>query len=593
MLDNTIEQKMEHAGEIFKKVSDKFNTKPEYTIWIDFKINSLHVNSTSQDANSNIIMSLNNEKNGSGYANSFTITIAHAPMAGAYDLQTHQIFNPNAIDEALLQMNVNGAPWSSRYCEIEYGYADETDFKSFRTVKYYGMVMEYTCEIQDSILIYVIKGFSGVTSLNESKDPLIITPNSDGFIKPTEAVAQIIERYLQAGRKHESGVYPISDYVSYHYIFDEGVRGSDQETIIPPPTDKNPSQAITDILNMAIPIEDAEKIENNTIISNSNKVYYGWYISDTVEASMKNTYWSGTIHIFKTDPKTLREKNDTDVNLVFNWMSPGPTGEFNHIVRSFMPKYDGKVLFALSIKKFNIDDEEGTKEQEIITQQRNGTYFINNSGQIERANVTSIAPATGGEVRQIISRVEQERSSWIHSMQYPYKADMITVGIPCEIPITGLIRIVPLIYGQKHHSAGIYMVLRTSDRLTTQGFETSWELIKVVKTEVEEDTTMNNNLVSGLNDEDKPRWTDLDNIVPSGSAHVSSDEDSSNLPPPIPGKQIWRGVNRLPTLEELNKNPHLVGNPLSWYYIRNGIIYDYDGDRPVGYLYVPDYKVTQ
>ena len=64
---------------------------------------------------------------------------------------------------------------------------------------------------------------------------------------------------------------------------------------------------------------------------------------------------------------------------------------------------------------------------------------------------------------------------------------MVTMGIPCEIPITGLIKVVPLIYGKPHFSAGVYMVLGVRDTITSGGvFSTEWELLKMVQEEEQE-----------------------------------------------------------------------------------------------------------
>lgn len=566
-----IDYKMQAAGKVIKAVNKKFQNNPVYTSYVEFVINGLHLSTVSQNVDENIVMSLLNEKNGSGEANKFTIQIAYSPLSNTE-------FDINKIDNAILasayttkdNLVKNAVTGTSRYCALRYGYGDENN-DLYRTPWYFGMVLDYSVEFQDGMLIYTITGFSGLTVLKESKDPLVLeipksaqddsettegettdsnvegveagqdtaTPTSTTqtvTVKPTEAVELLVRKYLQGGidtsEDKDKGVeingtlvkvkrQPLSSDVCYDIKYIGDTRGSDQPVVLETQIDKNPAQAITDILGKAILSDDYKAIVKQKETSENNsggeapedesgedyvpidtsdldeevaaelnaldKTYYSWFISDTNNENPK--FPSGTIYVYKNNPIDSKNKQ-ADVDLVFNWMSPGKgAGDLDHMVLSFKPEYKGSVGLAVMNKLALSVVNDETKEEieknaeektagEKISEVFNGAFTVDNMGRLKRTE-NSISPPVGGDMATVLASIEQEKSSWAEAVQYPYTATLVTLGIPCEIPITGRIKVVPMIYGKPHASAGVYMVLGIRDMITTAGFQTEWELMKI------------------------------------------------------------------------------------------------------------------
>ena len=168
---NTIREKMGRAGTVIKAVTNKFLNNPAYSMFVYFKINKLELSSVSTDPDKNLIMYLENSKNGTGYANQFRLQIAYAPKIKGTGVGDG-LNDINMIDINITTANSANADISQRYCELQYGYADEGDIEVFRSPLYKGMVLDYSCEIQDGFLIYNITGFSGLSTLKESKEAL-------------------------------------------------------------------------------------------------------------------------------------------------------------------------------------------------------------------------------------------------------------------------------------------------------------------------------------------------------------------------------------------------------------------------------------
>ena len=463
-VNSVIAQKMTQLNNVVKAVANKFSNDPNYTVFLDFRLNDLHINCTSKDVNQNLLMSFEQSNNGSGQANTFRIQICYAPQLG-------EDFDINTVDRAILKATSSIGDISTRYCTLQYGYGDTTD-GTFRTKQFEGLVIDYTCEIQDGLLIYDISGYSGLFGVTESKDPVVVsvgTPDGTGevSVRPTDAVKSIVDNYLQG---------QLDSSIVYDFKIDDRINSGDYadvEVYIPTQVDKNPCKAISDILAKAVSTKDWQKIQDGKNVSEYDKVVYSWFISEDRES--ENAI--GTLWITFTDPTA---EQSADADLVFNWMSPGGPDEVNHLVINFKPEFQGSVLLGRAKAQLNGSKEvlDNKTDKEIVA-----TYIGLNDGSIGQIE-NSTSPPAGGDIDIANSEVEAEKASWVQAVQYPYKATMTTVGIPYSIPITGRIKIVPLIYGQPHFSSGTYIVLQTRDVISSGGvFTTEWNLLKETRIE--------------------------------------------------------------------------------------------------------------
>lgn len=554
-----INEMMKDVSETINTVSTALTENPLYSTYIEFSINNLKVLSISKSRAENIAVSLINKKNGSGEANTFTLVIAHGPGFSPN-------FDANALEMALMSntsLIAERGPQSLR-CKLKYGYS----VPFIQTVEYEGLLLNYTMDCQDGILIYTLTGYSGLSRFVESKDPLSLKDIC--VIEPTLDSLQIEENAdnpLSQGRgpisdkaastnndndwteiwttrpvlnKKEEDVTPesadekpqaetptvvsanrvkaqptvaaywiIQTYLvttgsdgsktpAYNCVFgkigEESVYASDVAVEMPMQVDKNPMKALTDILNMAVHESQQKGLTGEATIPNEEKITYTWFVSD--KPSKKNGL--PTIYIVANDPS---EYKNAEASFTFNWGAPVMKGDkLQSIVYSFRPKFEGSALISLwdsyrsngketsgenntttsnDSNKYKAKDgqEGGTDKVKGI-----GSFFIKDDGSVGIAQETA-APSAGGNTEIVNANIEQARSTWVSHVQYPYKADLSTVGIPCEIPIMGVINVNAIVgfnaVKAKHHTSGKYQIISTEDVIDASGFRTNWDLAKL------------------------------------------------------------------------------------------------------------------
>lgn len=511
--DQWVATQMADVKNKLNKIRNMLTRNPNYSVYIEFAMNSLLVCTATSTSMNNLIMSLEVNNNGSGYANEFTLQIAWAPSVND---------NCNWLEEKMLGGSYNGQNFSSMYCRLKYGYATDT---GLQTRSFMGIVTDYTTDIQDSMIIYTITGYSSIIALNESKDPISIEMTEEeelSGIRPTEAVKRIVQKYLQGegtatasdseGNSVTITRCPVNKDIKYDIKFLGDCYRKDNLTVLTTQLDKNISQAISDILNKAVDERQANESEQeDKNISNLNRSYYSWFMDDTATKNTEtNEEFTGTIYVYRL---TAEQRKNANATIVFNWMAPG-NSSYDWFVKTFRPEYKGNVLLSIASDILNPkvvspsgssggskdgDDGEGSTETPDIPETGemqkafNGSYYLDNKGKLCTTQ-KSISPPIGGTAAAANSSIEQERSTWLTDVQYPYKATLTTLGVPTTIPITGIIEVIPIIYTTPHHSKGKYLITATKDILNSSiGFETTWELMKM-DTEIE---GKNTNINSG------------------------------------------------------------------------------------------------
>lgn len=296
------------AESSFKSAVDKldsaFRTGHVYAPWIRFKVGSLDIETSSEKRN--YFLSMQNERNGSGQANKFTINIAYVPAAENNNSQEADV---DIIDKELA---VSGLE-----CTLQYGYSYPVELKS---PEYVGKILDYQVEIRDGALFYTITGYSGLVSLNEQN----ITTDKYSNKKPTEIVEDIYNKYLK-----DQG---------YELEFENNCKGTDKQLDgdIDITTDVNVFEYMSSILSKA----EYESDNENT--SASEKSTYQYIINDIKD--------SKKIVVQRICPKDLL-KNAPKV--VFNWMAPNKDG--GNLVINFTTAFKGAILLAQTYKENDKD----------------------------------------------------------------------------------------------------------------------------------------------------------------------------------------------------------------------------------------------
>lgn len=453
-----IEAKMTKVSDVVKKVHAGLKKEPMYTTFLKFTVNDFTLLTTSRDPLQNIMQSFEIEKNGTGKANNFTVRIAYGPDIGDIGGKEWDI---NLLD-SLLEKVVNveaKTEFTTRTCKLQYGYA-YLNGEQVIDEEYTGMIIDYTVELTEGMLLYTITGYSSIVYFNELKQD-IATPNvdSEGKGKPTEVAKGIIETWLKD---------------SYKCMADDNVIGSDAAVSLPAQLDKNISSALTEIIGCAVHESQSSMLEDGSDVPNEKLITYDWFVSDQAEKDAPGSIW-----IIMNNPEE-DEMKEPDADVVFNWMTPAKNSGYDHIVISFKPEFSGKVRLAKAASLHNPKKEDGTLDSDVTDEDLlSGSFFLDDEGKLQRV-ASSTAPQTGGDFESVVINRHRDKSAWVHDIQYPYKATMVTVGIPITIPITGRIGIHPMIYGKEHHSAGVYQVLSTVDAIDGGGsYTTTWNLLKL------------------------------------------------------------------------------------------------------------------
>lgn len=467
-----ISNKMKTFKNMLDKLNDKFNNnRAVYTMYYKMTMNTgqVLVDTTSKDWVENCFISFNHKMNGSGEANTFTLDLLFKPS-------DRSIIVINALESKLLascaiyNSETELKEQSDLYynCIYQYGYGDETDMRS---PLYYGTIMDYDCSLENGNLHYTITGYGGLYSAKEyrisSKEEYLTDKNGATINDPISFITRIFE--VEFGKNNEYAVknvnidkskitYPGDDYKQFNQ--------------------KNIFQVVEDILSGCMTTDQYNAMSGTTSDDNpdgeqktflpNQKQMFGYYIDNT-QTEGGGKY--GTVYVYKMESLYGEENKDKTVETIepdcgisFGWFAPS-TGSYNHIVKDWKPKFEGSPLMALA------------------TTYRSGgdTYYtMTDSGNIEP--VVSLSAARQGisdsNANKMILSTIQEYNNWTFVTQYPYSASMTLIGVPCEVPMTGKIRVIAKMGTQNHHSSGVYMILGKTDKINSSGFFSEFELYK-------------------------------------------------------------------------------------------------------------------
>lgn len=456
------------------KLKDKFcNNRAIYTMYFKMTLNNNNtvlVDTTSGDWDENCLVSFKYELNGSGEANQFTLSLLYKPNDRSYSsikkLEAALLSNVGiTTDETGKQLKDADVLYNN--CTFQYGYAD--DF-NLRSPIYNGMIIDYDCKIENGNLRYNISGLGGLTSLKETrisaKDEYLTDGGTDVSQSPLLYIKNIVKVELES-----KGLYTlvILDDIDPQNVV---TIGDDYKQF----NQKNIFQVIGDILSQCITKEQKDDLVGGKTILPTQKQMFGYYVDDSPVTADDGKTYKGAIYIYKmpssNDPD-VKEGDKTaqvDLGITFNWFGPGDNTGYTGIVKDWVPKYDGTVLFGLAVNLLSHDnstayytmDEEGN----VITVQGLGAAREGTCGSSDKGIASTI----------------QEYSNWAFATQYPYNANMTIIGCPCEVPIIGKICVNALMGSEKHHSSGTYFVFKKIDTINNSGFWSEFELCKIVTT---------------------------------------------------------------------------------------------------------------
>lgn len=461
----------------FKTTLDKLNAKfcnnrAIYTMYFKMTLNNNNivlVDTTSSNWDENCLVSFKYELNGSGDGNQFTLSLLYKPndrgISSVKTLEAALLSNVGiTTDES--GKNLKDITVLYNNCSFQYGYADEFDLRS---PIYSGMITNYDCKIDNGNLRYTISGIGGLTSLKESrisaKDEYLKDGETDVSQSPLLYIKNIVKIELES-----KGLYTVQ-IMNNIDPKDVVTIGDDYKQF----SQKNIFQVINDILSQCITKDQKDILNSNKRILPSQKQMFGYFIDDSVTQGDDGKTYGGCIYIYKLP--TVNENEDksnvnspkADLGITFNWFGPGNSG-YSGIVKDWVPKYDGSALNALAVNLLSHDESTSY-------------YTMDEEGNvIQIQGLGAAREGTLGTTDKGIASTIQEYSNWAFVTQYPYNATMTIIGCPCEVPMIGQIAINALMGSEKHHSSGVYFVLKKTDTINNSGFWSEFELVKIVPT---------------------------------------------------------------------------------------------------------------
>lgn len=511
----TQRKSFENCFNILNKNLDKYG---HYVPWLLFKVRNQYADET-RDAlvidtyNSQATVTLPNgtvqkishimltnfeySKNGSGSANSFSISFAFNPAEKADGVERAPL-NPEIIDMALmtssiLELNPNESEnkrdgkttIAKHQVYMRYGYTSEygngVDATSLVSPEYFGQALEAKSELRDGLIYYTITGYSNITYLvNLEVD---IPQRGDQIDAANLSVDE-----LQSGKK-ATGTWKVSDamWEAIVMYFGDSINGrnptiQDFEKIFP-----NKKVIVTNLTNEDYSylnetetmdvitasgdhetlweyLDRVKKLVNfpcNEELDESSRVTLEWRLDEYKEADGYVMHF----YIYPVDPRTPGSEGDKStiiendpryVNVVYEYPSKS-----NNIVKSFTPDFNFETVWGSDI----------LADSDNLT-----SYYADEYGNVfSYENISSHSNTLSGDGKY------SSLSSYASAIQYNYSADFTTLGIPADIPIGTVIRIRPIINGKEYHYGGYYMIIETTDRIDTQGYYTEYKLFKLIK----------------------------------------------------------------------------------------------------------------
>lgn len=448
------------------KVQNTQDGKDIDTLVIDTFTSTAKVNIIGGKSYSiNPIMLINFEynKNGSGKANSFSITFAFNPQE---KLGSGELVDPSVIDKALVvnsYFTIEDGSYravdttAKHKCYMRFGYNFDSG-DSLKSPEYYGQALNASSELRDGLIFYTLTGYSSITyiqDLNKLGIPERGTKikNSNGIEtgevaggwKTSDAMWDAINMFFGKDKRAEKNPNFEKIYGNVEVeIINEVDRDQDMEVYVAASSDDE------NLKNYLDRVAKGAKLKYNENIDDDKKrVTVEWKI---IEEDKKLTFV-----IYTVDPANNQKlQEDRIVNVVYEY----PT-KSNNVVKSFTPDFKFETIWGKDI--FLGEDEQFYK-----------SHYLDENGCVQ-----SYTNLNTSDIKENPTQETASLNTFAKAMQYNYSANLTTFGIPADIPIGTIIYICPIINGYKYHYAGYYMVTKTTDRIDTNGYTTEYDLMKL------------------------------------------------------------------------------------------------------------------
>lgn len=391
-----------------------------YTPFIEFIVGGIKF-ATYESNDYFMQMSCTFSGTGLDVANQYSIQLAYMPKPNQ---------DPNFIDEALAGVTADNKPVT-----IRFGYNGIPGYNLLSST-YKCLITGYTVTIQNNYFYYTINCVSQGTMYREQRFNFPRVPNIDP-----------INWIYQCWTGNIKGLESLSD--QYDLKIDQDAYGHVEKMDIGYNKDSEGNVTNNDsALNDVTVFEFLDTVLYNIKDTDNDNAVYWYELVDTKEKQ--------TVVIHRTVIESEKDLSGL-ATFTFDWGGNHQDNSTNNLILSFETEYKGEVNIAMTedifSKKYAIDSE-GRK----LTAMGYFEYLVPDY------------------VRQDYYR---DAKFWSRSTLWAYNAQMELLGIPADIPIGAYIEVNPLIYGRKHHTAGIYIITGARCDISANGFRTNLSLTKV------------------------------------------------------------------------------------------------------------------
>lgn len=426
--------------EKLKKTLTALQSRDDFTTFVKFTVNNLVLDTRVNDPSQQYVVSLKNEKNGSGKANKFTLTVTFTN----YDTYSIQKFEDDFLE--------NSDSTTRNLCTLEYGYVRTPNFEELSSPPYNGILLDFDMSIKDNFITYTFTGYSG---FEVGKDYLVQWYPGTEILRDSKIDKETYKTYIEnlsiAGdpltvlKQFTSDLSKMSD-MKYKYsvkVLDDELTHENalRPIAVSPCVGKPPVDYINYLLSMFV-YEEAQ-IRDSWINDLNGITPTVSYTIKTIEEGSKPEV---LISLY------LRKRRDPIAEFSLN--SGNPLS--NDLLIDFDVNVDGSVVLAI---------DQSTSVEEPFSQ------VITSSGKV--MTVSNIFNVLSRSARTSLNQNTFNSNIMSNKFDFEQTANATLVGLPCEIPIGTVIKLNSYIGNELHRISGNFFVESTVDTISTGGFFTT------------------------------------------------------------------------------------------------------------------------
>lgn len=441
-IDNSNKEFKDEEKEL-KTALTALQSRDDFTTFVKFHVNNLDLDTRVNNPSQHYIVSLKNEKNGSGKANKFTLTVTFTNF---------DIYSIKEFEDSFL--NFSGDPGDKNLCLLQYGYVKTPNFEELASPEYEGRLLDFKMSIRDNFITYEFTGYSG---FEVGKDVLVQWYPGPKILNDSKIDKETYKEYIKTLtiggdpltvlKKFTEDLSKLSD-MKYKYevlLLDKELERTDalKPMAVPPCVGKSP----VDYINFLLSHFKYEEAQVRNLWINRLKG-----ITPTV---------SYTIKMIRPDTSSkpviqiriyLRKRRDPIAEFSLNSGNPLT----NDLLINFDVNVDGAVVLAID-QSASID----TPSSQVIT----------SAGKV--VTVSSVFNTLSRSARTSLNQNTFNSNMMSNKFDFQQTASATLVGIPKEIPISTVIKLNNYIGNELHRISGNYFVESTIDSISTGGLFTT------------------------------------------------------------------------------------------------------------------------